>query len=327
MTNKNTVRLYGCGGTGINICSKYEASKNNGAFAQLDICYIDTSHSNLNGKNIDEAKVHVFDGMDGSGKTRSMNHIAIGKNTLALLEKFKPSKLNIVVHSGSGGSGSVVAPSIVSELKAKGEQVVVLMIGSTDSIIEMQNTYKTLETYEKVSEIRKSSTVVYYVENTNGSRSEADAHIHYAIALITSLYSGQHEGMDSADLSKWLEYPTIKAAIPTIASITFPSTPDEYARLNKVVSVATLATSPNVATALTPPPPYQAVGYVNPEWNKDNRIGDNPVHYVLSFDLLTGAYASLKQAYDKNEEAVLAFSKSVTTLASNSVATDSGLVL
>jgi hypothetical protein len=333
MSSKVTLRLIGCGGAGINLVSKFEDIKNKDTynFAQMELCYVDTSSSNIRSKNIPEESLFLFEGMDGSGKIRSANASEVSKNSLAILQRFTPGAVNIVVHSGSGGSGSVVGPSLVSELKKKGEQVIVIIIGSTDTIIETKNTYKTLETYESISKLRSSSVVTHYLENQNKGRGATDSLVVYSITMLAGLYCGNHAELDSADLKSWLNFATTTTPTPTIASLTFHTSKEEMAELDKVVSVATLATN-NMVTRIDPPPPYQAVGFVPDAWsvgsvNSLNLIDKDPLHFAISFDLLKNAYASLKAKVQENEENIASLVNTNTVFNSDAKSTDNGLVL
>ena len=117
----NTV-VFSCGGAGINIGRQAAAVSNE--FSE-----------HLRKPGINRDKVFLFEGIDGSGKVRAENHKAIGKSVLKILEQFKPGKFNIIVNSASGGSGSIIGHSILAELKKRGEQVVMILIGSTASHI------------------------------------------------------------------------------------------------------------------------------------------------------------------------------------------------
>lgn len=331
-----TIRVYAAGGFGINMMSKFAQlnKQDSENFAKLDICYVDTSASNLRGKkDIDESETYLFEGLDGSGKIRSSNASIVSKNTLDILQKFQPGDMNLVIHSASGGSGSVVAPVIVSELKKRGEQVIVIVLGSTDTIIETKNSYKTLETYEAISKLRGSSTVLYYLQNSDKGRQDADTNTMYTIGLLCGLFSGNHAELDSADLKSWLSIESVvsPAPAPTIASLSIHDKASEIKALDKMMSVATLAT-PSMNTKISPTPPYQAVGFVPSTWctgspNSLNLIGDDPIHFAISFSLLEKDYANLKTLVEENEAAVASRAATNNSFTSGTTATDNGLVL
>jgi hypothetical protein len=99
------VNVYAAGGGGVNIVADMESLRNQSdvGFASMVPCYIDTSRSNLHNKKLPEEAIYLFNDIDGSGKVRSANYEAISKNVLGILQKFKPTMFNVVVHTASGG--------------------------------------------------------------------------------------------------------------------------------------------------------------------------------------------------------------------------------
>lgn len=206
------ITLYGCGGAGINIAHKFDNIKSPEiieGFAVIKPVYIDTSRANLNSLEggFKEDSSYVFDKIDGSGKIRRENATQISKGVLDILIKHKPADLNIVVSSASGGSGSVIAPSIVSELLEQNQNVIVLCVGSNDSIIEINNTVNTLKSYESIAALRSKPITMIYEENKRGvSLDTINQGLFDRIVHLAALFSRQNAGLDSADLRNWLNY-------------------------------------------------------------------------------------------------------------------------
>ncbi len=97
--------IYASGGFGINVASelaKFEGE--NKGYADLSICFIDTSRSNLIGKKeIKPENVYILDNVDGSGKKRDQNYEVLSESAKDILHKYKPGDVNVVLHSASGG--------------------------------------------------------------------------------------------------------------------------------------------------------------------------------------------------------------------------------
>lgn len=331
-TNTNpTVRIYACGGAGINIANSLSGISSPALFAPFNICYIDSSRSNIANRKIEEDSLFLFDGLDGSGKKRSENAKAIAAATPAILQQFQAADLNIVIHSTSGGTGSVAGPCIVGELKANGKDVIVLMVGDDASTIEASNSFKTFETYDAIAKLHKSSVVLDYYPNNVGGRHKSDKDVIYTACALLALYGGHHAELDSKDLNSWLSYATTTVDVPTIATLSIISDEAPIHKLDKVVSVITLAT-PTMNTRIDLPIQYQTVGYVPSsmllsENNNAGIIGDSPMHYVLSFDALKTQYADLRKKVEENEAALRAITKSNTDFSGSAAATSNGLVL
>lgn len=335
MKKTNEIRIYAAGGGACNIVSELESTLVAGdvGFASTLPCYIDTSKSNLINKKIDEAHTYFFEGMDGSGKVRAANYEEITKNALAILQKFKPTMFNIVVHTASGGSGSVIAPVLVSELKSRGEQVIVITVGSTDTRIEIENTIKTLKSYESIAGLRKSPVVMHYVQNTEQlSRQAVNKQVKIAISLLCGLFSGQNEELDTADLKNWMEYLKFSNGPAQLVSLNFVTDQKDLDTFGTVVSVATLAV-PHMNTRLANTvPAYQCVGYVPEVWRMGatdgvQLIGDEPIHYTISTDFITKATTALNTTLKDVDAAYASRVARTSILDRDDHATDNGLVL
>lgn len=333
-TLPNTVQIYSAGGAGSNVISELVKSIHGPTFgfATMSPCYIDTSRSNLGGKNIDPELMYLFEGIDGSGKVRSMNYELISKNVKSILQKFKPRQFNIVIHSASGGSGSIIGPTLVSELKSRGEMVIVIVIGSTDTRIEINNTINTLKSYESISNLRKSPVVMHYVENTREvSRAEVNHKVKLSISLLMGLFSGQNSELDTADLKNWLEYTKISGTNPILASLAFATSQKELNAIGNSISVASLSMH-EMNTRLEQTPAYQCVGYAPDCWrtgaeNSLQLINDHPVHYCIGDGAVHDIHSYLSKALKEVDDVFASQNtrNSIVTLVDN--VTDVGIVL
>lgn len=315
-----SVSIFAAGGCGVNIVGGLPNSPS-GAKAVASCYAIDTSKSNLRDSKFSADNVYLFDGLDGSGKVRSENHAVIAKNTLQILQKFQPGTFNIVVHSGGGGSGNVIAGSLVAELTRQGEQVVVIMVGSTNSQIEVENTYKTLQSYGVIAERSECPIVVHYLENssTNG-RKAIDGGAHAAIQALLMLFSGLNSEMDSADLRNWIRH----AGGNEVFSLQFCPSAEAYSRAGTVTSVATLAKMEH-NTALSPAPAYQTVGYASSEEAMEALV--EPLHFTLSGNLIDNSAKALTAMKQENDKRFKSAVRRDSLVAQNAKISDDGLVL
>lgn len=300
-TEKNTVNIYSCGGAGANLLKKLETTAE---MANVKRCFIDTSMSNLRGVTVEDEELFLFEGVDGSGKVRAENHEIIGKHAKHILAKFVPSKFNIVISSGSGGSGSVISPTLVSQIQDKDCRVVVILIGSTSSQIEIENSMKTLMSFDSIAHREKTPIVMHYLENSQEcSRAMIDDAAIAAVKALLVLFSGHNDELDTADLRHWLDHKDLNNEL---VSLHFCISEEGYRESGSVVSVATLAHH-NQNTSLSPLPAYQAVGYVTHS-AEQSFIGDDPIHYAISSDLVSITHkrlsAKLKEVKDQLGSAV-----------------------
>jgi cell division GTPase FtsZ len=161
-------KLYGAGGAGINIASRLESLRDGSNGVLLDgfsISYLDTSDSNVDHNKINKEHLYLIEGANGSGKNRAENYSIIKEQIKRILLDHKPQDFNVVIHSLSGGSGSVIGPLLANELLDQGKDVVVIIVGSTDSTIEINNSIKTIKSYAGISAKQKKPIVAIYYEN------------------------------------------------------------------------------------------------------------------------------------------------------------------
>lgn len=310
MTNptKNTVNIYGCGGTGINLANLLEPARNKEVlgFAKYNLCYVDTSKSNMIRKKLNADEVFLFEDMDGSGKIRKENHKAISANTKAVLQKFKPTEFNIVVSSASGGSGAIVSGAIVSELLKMGKEVIVVIVGTSNSVIEVENTTKALQTYEAISELREKNVNLVYLQNstTINDEQQVNAQAVQLISMLLGLLSGEHEQLDTADLKTWLNHNKVTNNAPCINNVLIgygqelkPYHSGDHFTIEEPIAVATLATR-DMNTRYGHTPSLKFEGYVPTEWKTGDANGlttikDDPIHFCIVEDKMESIYKSL----------------------------------
>ncbi len=332
--SKNANQVIACGGAGTNILAEFSkiGVTDLPGFARVIPCYVDTSMSNLRNKQIPDENLYLFEGIDGSGKVRSQNYDDISKKTKEILLKFKPTPINIILHSASGGSGGIIGSVLVSELKARGHQVIVVLIGSTDTRIEIENTIKTLKSYESISEKRDSSVVLHYLENTRlEPRGEINRQARKFIQSLMGLYSGQNDELDTADLKNWLNYTSITGGQPRLASINMAVTTEELNSVGTVVSVATLA-MPGMETCIGQTPAYQCVGYPPASWGdktlENSRvIGDNAMHFCISDDFILDNVTRLNKMLTDVNDVFESRNARKSILDKNDNKTDVGIIL
>lgn len=207
-----TVNVYACGGAGTNIAKQIK---------NLDIntFYIDTSLSNLRG--VSEQHTFVMDDIDGAGKDRSKtyNHIKANRIEDKILIKFKPSNsMNVVLHSLSGGSGSIIAPFIAKKLLENNKNVIVVCVDSRTSVKEIDNSIKTLMTYKSISDQTKSTVPLFFIHNKN--RKEADAQAIAFVHLVDILLDKtKTEEFDVTDFTNFLQFQVVSDNQPTVGVI------------------------------------------------------------------------------------------------------------
>lgn len=324
---KGKVRIYACGGAGINISKKIEQLRGNEEIgvATVELSYIDTSRSNLS-DDIPDNSVYLMKDMDGSGKIRKENYQQISAHTRDILQKHEPLDLSIVVSSASGGSGSVIAPSIVSELLERELPVVVVLVGASDTRLDIENTIKTIKSYEAISKLRDKPVVVKYLQNSSTMpRAQVDADILKTMSALLTTFSRENTELDSKDLFNFLNFNRATTFGSQLAALNvyFKEFPEEH--VGEVISVVTLSEQ-GKDTSLPITPDYQAVGFIPHGCN--TKLADaSPINLVITTDLLASAVKVLNTRLQELEQIQRARVKSGSILSDKDSATDTGLVL
>lgn len=326
---RGRVRLYACGGGGINVGSRFERHRGveESGFAGIEPVYIDTSRSNLK-RPVATDSVYLLQGKDGSGGLRRENHQFIAERVRDMLQSHEPLDLNIVLSTGGGGSGSVIAPSLASELLDMDRPTVVVLIGGTETRLYAENTLNTLKSYQGVAKLRAAPLVVGYFQNSAETpRARVDDLVETMIASLGALFSRQNSELDSQDLYNWLRFDrvtTFGGALLAGLSLVDAKTQD-LQELGNVISVATLAREPG-AGQFPQMPEYQCTGYV-PEDAMGHLLDNVPLHYVTSDGVIPAAAQQLQDLLKELESSQRARSRASNVLSSGDSTTENGLVL
>lgn len=248
LAEKGNVRIYACGGAGINIGSLFEEFRgvDDKGTAIVSPSYLDTSRSNLK-PNLKEDDVFilsdVLEGVDGSGKDRSANAAGIQRHMAAILQKHRPGYVNVVICSASGGSGSVIAPVLVNNLLKEGKMVIVLCIGVAKTGKEISNTLATMQSFERVATATGKPVVMAYFENNKETPpSKVDESAAELITAISVLFSRENTGLDTMDMFKFLNFNDKVTSYPAhLAGLTMAHGELTAEGNENVISVATAA--------------------------------------------------------------------------------------
>lgn len=321
---KGTIRVYGCGGAGFNLISPFygEEAKTEG-FADLKCCFIDTSLSNiaLNNKvKVKEEDVYILEGVDGSGKKRDTNYHSLADNAKHILRKFQPAEMNIVVSSASGGSGSVISNIIAKELLSANHPTIMIIVGSEESKITIENTVKTLQSIDTISRkhLDKPIVVSYFHNSKEHTRAKNDAAVRQTITALSILCSRQNAELDTADVANFIDFSKVTSVQSGITFLYLTSKEDEAAKIEYPISIASIfsevgKTAPSLA------PEYSCAGYVAA---KVLEGGD--LHFITSQHEVQSIYTRLNKRLEDFKESA---SARVSTQALNGNADDNGIVL
>lgn len=332
---RGKVRLFCCGGGGINIGHKVASyasdNNNNDRFANLEVVYIDTSRANLR-SDIKPDSFYLVNrpgAIEGSGQKRAENYDSISARVGNILKKFEPVDLNIVLSTGGGGSGAVIAASIVSELLAQECSTIAICVGDDSTRKFAQNTLNTLKSYERIAcETRQLPVNLVYVQNSKDMpRAAIDIRIQHVVAALCMLFSSRNREIDAKDLESWLRYPENTSYKPALTSLTLISdlSRANLDELGNLISVATLTQAEHDPT-LPVRNEVQYTGYLEGTLPEKLNL-KSPYHYVISDGILPRVAADLEKVLqemqEQSDERIVPRAISSTS----DVSTTSGIVL
>jgi len=218
----NEMYMHYCGGAGINIGRDINRNLTElgDGFCKITAKYLDTSGNNVS-ENEDLWKINTatFAGpaVSGSGGERRTNAGIINTSVSEYLDKNKllvsvTGVFHIVVFSGSGGSGSVIGPILISKLRARGVPVLGVMVGDSSNGLCCKNTLNTISTLDHMAKVsvKKPITIIYY----NNMAADGSTHLakeavvnnmcYNALAIMSMFLSGANEDIDTKDMTNFL---------------------------------------------------------------------------------------------------------------------------
>lgn len=324
--SKAPVAVYGCGGAGVNIARKIDVGDDVRFGGDYIVYYIDTSESNFRGDEIPSENIHFITDKDGAGKIRGGAAEPIKREMPAIVAKFKPAKFNIIISSTSGGSGAVIAQLLADAMISRGDNFVIIYIGSVASQIEIENAVKSLRSLEALAVKHRRPVATHYLSNSGSSRANIDKNAVGAVRCLIGLFNPMHAEMDSADLTTWLTHGSLGSRL---VSLSFANTVDEYQKIEGAMSVATIA-DVNANTDLVPIPAYQTVGFAPQQWVEAKAIASGAaLHFVLGDAVVMKEVTALAEQNAAATEAVLARTRHTGIISKDDLnqADDSGLLL
>lgn len=293
---KGKMSIYACGGAGVNIGLKLLEKQNlfnEKTFADREVYFIDTSKSNLSKvKTTDH--VYLYQDVDGAGKVRKNVSGAVMESIRDVLLKFKPGDVSIVISSISGGSGSVIAPSLVSELLNRKEPVIFIGIVSSESKLEVKNNIDTIKSFAKIADIRQRPVVGALFENTESNQTDINNRVVNNVIMLSALFSRNNEGLDTEDLRNWLNFSAVTDFQPSFAFLSIQVGEITKNKDNHLISAAIISPDRDNHSGIGFEVDYQTVGYfdhdeVSEELNKES----------IKFLIYTGPNESLFKKQEK----------------------------
>lgn len=293
-TARGVMNVYGVGGCGINLTSRYSeiAGQVSDGMAVIEPYFIDTSLANLK-EGLDPERFFLMEAREGSGKIRTENRTEISRSVLPILQKFPAADLNVVVFSASGGTGSVGGIYLLSKLLEDGKNAVAVVVGGDECERAAVNTLNTVKSLEGISQKIQKTVMMYYEHlKPSDKRSAIDNRIWFVISALAVLISRRNEAMDLQDIHNFFFFSNVTSAPPQLSALeVYTNNKDIEAASEFALAVASLLPNPD-SDSISFRPEYLTVGY--PQTPLPNKL--ECLHFVGGLDPVHGMFKNLNQS-------------------------------
>lgn len=311
MLMATTVKIWGCGGTGINQLDGLKNIPTGGAYpAKIELVGIDTSSSNPF-----DGDYYRVKGMTGAAKDRPVAFEELSKSNIIpeIVDQFEPGDFNIVIGSGGGGTGSVVMPLLTGELLKRGHTTVILFIHTDLSSKEAENSYKTFAGFAGMSStVYKKPFVVVPYMNSDTGRHIVDMSIYDTVGELAVLVSGAHRGLDAKDIDNLFDYTRVTKAPPqlTLLDLRDSDTIAEYKGFEGVIATGFVTQSLDNVTI-----PFEHAYNCEGEYTANTDMNDT--YAILTAKGTDLVLDNMKQIWERRQSADAAIESVETKVVAN----------
>lgn len=294
---KKSLQVYGVGGCAMKLVHTHLTVDSVKGYAKPSIAVLDSSKSDVDYSNPNQEISHSFvENADGFGKDR----IKAAKVIRPYIEPFMlnsaPGNVNIVIFSLSGATGSTGGLMVVDALLEKNENVIVMAVANAANQREAVNSLSALSDLNKLSKKHDRVIPIMYYENTtfevehHGNamkQSDVNKEVAKDFRALCCMFSGDHVGIDSKDVTNFLNYNTVSkapAGLVEVCPVFDDSDLDNYE--NDVLSVMVVSKDPDY----TVPDLKHRYG-VSGVWSKDitDKLDDSEVQDKIILITTIGA--------------------------------------
>lgn len=254
------IRIYACGGTGINITSQVRSLQVIKEAAVPKIVYCDTSTSNLL-TGFEKDDKFILSNVNGSGRLRKENAMGIRNAIPELIKEYPPEELNLIVCSASGGTGSTYAIELGKTLLADGHPTIIHLVVTSE---DARATLNSMQTIKQFNHIATTLNIPVLLDIANQAESTdsptVDTEVLRKIAATLMVGSGLNAGLDVRDVSNFVYFNRVTSIEPRLleCSVNFGEPSDDLMLSEDIVTL--LDVSPHGALPSNVDSLYRASG-------------------------------------------------------------------
>lgn len=216
----STLRVYACGGTGINLAAQWMLSGKSPAAKTAQVIGLDSSKNNLPPEQL--FKVEHLEGMRGGGKDSKRIYPGAADFLSSVISQHKPGDFNVLLFSSAGATGALFGPLLFRMLTEKNYRVVCVIVGDTSSDVEHSNTVKAFKNLDNQRRALDIPVCFDYILNSRyKNRGEANSAVIGRLDLLSCFLTDEHEESDFEDISNLLTYSKFGKATASLTKIDF----------------------------------------------------------------------------------------------------------
>lgn len=345
----NKIVTHFCGGfainASVNIFSKLDDLGD--GFADIVYNYIDTSDRNIalvkNPKGpfwLVQKDTNSGTEITGSGGERRHNAAAIKANISEYLDEIKckgpkHDEFHLIVCSGSGGSGSVIAPVLLMALLDKNIPTAIMMVGDSKDGMSALNTLNTLASFNQIATKRGKTVGLMYVNNSEidvkeykAREIEADKYLQSQLTTFALFLSGNNLDLDNQDIRAALDQSNYQSLTisPGLYGLHFymKSIPTKEGCAPTVVRTLT---DSNTDFTLNVNVLHHKVGYITDTTALDIFKSQLPLHMVMVNNAFLEEEEFLKRISDNADNIAQNIKSNIIKGSKNSIKSDDDLIL
>jgi len=256
MTAKQELNFIVCGGAGINIAKLLKTSSPSDRVKNASYVALDASGNNRLPEELGiplervPASGNPQQLAQGSGKVKSTNYAEAQPFVERVMNKYTPGVFNVVVCSGAGGSGSMLATLVVRWLKQNGHSVVLAIITDHTTQVEMENSIRTVQSMAIQAQPNYLNSTIGYMEFRNipeKTRGQIDKEVINKISLFSLFASQDNDEQDISDLANILNCSKFYGVPPVLSHISFYDDPTKYKAATPVATVSLFDNKDNIS--------------------------------------------------------------------------------
>ena len=345
MDKKANIILHAVGGAGINISNEILEKYDFDNLANLEIYSLDSTDKTVQAYPDLEETFYLIRsekrrnrGLDGSGGERKNPALVkeYAANVKNYLDEFnlaepKVENFHIVIHSGSGGTGSTAGALLIQELIQAGNVVIPVTIVDNSSLLFTNNSIKTIESLENIANKNKVAMPIVVYNNTidgvtnRSTEKEINEKVITLMYLLGTALSGKIRNIDNEDMRKFLQ-PSLFKSIRVNNGIYELAVKIGELNITDAFLVRTLTTEDNEEDVVIKNPVLQAkTGFIIDNGLR-NLFDKLPIHLFLRNESIFQLFEELEKIYEELEQKTKQKRRTLRS-SRNSEEDDTGLVL